>query len=200
MVKKKNRRFINLCLWLFSLLILSGCGSALRVYLHPGGDLSALQKVAVIPLANFSNDRFAGERVTHALITELLIRTDFIVVEEGEVNRVLKEAGVKLIEEPDTGKVFDIAKLKKLKESLGVQAIFLGSVDQYDMVRIGAETYPLVTLNVRLVDVETGNIIWRATCSKKGGPSSVPFLTVGEVYTLPELTQRVCQEIVASLK
>ena len=113
MVKKKNRRFINLCLWLFSLLILSGCGSALRVYLHPGGDLSALQKVAVIPLANFSNDRFAGERVTHALITELLIRTDFIVVEEGEVNRVLKEAGVKLIEEPDTGKVFDIAKLKK---------------------------------------------------------------------------------------
>ena len=151
MVKNGIRIFMGICPSLFLIFILTGCGSRIRAYLHPEGDLAAVKKVAVIPLANFSNDRFAGERVTHALVTELLIHTDLTIVEEGEVNRLLKEAGVQLAGEQDMSKAVDAAKLKKLKESLGIQAVFIGSVDQYEMVRIGAESYPLFTFLVRVV-------------------------------------------------
>ena len=67
------------------------------------------------------------------------------------------------------------------------------------MVRIGAESYPIITLTVRLLDVETGGIMWMSSCSKKGGPGSIPFISAGEVYTLSELTQKVARQIVSSL-
>ena len=77
-------KFIRCYLLIIVLIFLCGCGSALRVYLHPQTDIGGIKKVAVVPFSNFSADHFAGERVTNAFITELLIRTNVEIVEEGE--------------------------------------------------------------------------------------------------------------------
>ena len=182
------------------LISLCGCGSTLRVYLHPQTDIGGLKKVAVIPFSNLSADHFAGERVTNAFITELLIKTNVEIVDEGELSKGLKDVGIDLGSASNLQKSLDVDKLQKLGKSLGVHGIVMGSVDQYDMARIGTESYPVITLTVRLVDVETGGIMWMSSCSKKGGPGSIPFISAGEVYTLSELTQKVARKIVSSLE
>ncbi|MBI3008693.1 MAG: hypothetical protein HYY56_04170 [Candidatus Omnitrophica bacterium] len=192
-------KFIRCYLLIIVLIFLCGCGSALRVYLHPQTDIGGIKKVAVVPFSNLSADHFAGERVTNAFITELLIRTNVEIVEEGELVKGLKEIGIDHGSGVNLEKSLDVAKLQKLGKSLGAQGIVLGSVDQYDMVRIGAESYPVITLTVRLLDVETGGIMWMSSFSKKGGPGSIPFISAGEVYTLSELTQKVARQIVSSL-
>jgi len=193
-------KLIRCYMFVIILISLCGCGSTLRVYLHPQTDIGGLKKVAVIPFSNLSADHFAGERVTNAFITELLIKTNVEIVDEGELSKGLKDVGIDLGSASNLQKSLDVDKLQKLGKSLGVHGIVMGSVDQYDMARIGTESYPVITLTVRLVDVETGGIMWMSSCSKKGGPGSIPFISAGEVYTLSELTQKVSRQIVSSLE
>jgi hypothetical protein len=81
---------------------------------------------------------------------------------------------------------------------MGVQAVLSGVVREYTMVRIGQTQYPLITLDVTLVDTATGTTVWVLSHTKKGGPN-LPFVSVGETFTLGELLQEICQETVSKI-
>ena len=84
-----NQRVLFLFLALFLNLYCTGP----RMYVQPDADFSYIKKVAVLPFTNFTNDKFAGDKVRDVVTTEILIRGFFYVIERGEVSRVLREEG-----------------------------------------------------------------------------------------------------------
>ncbi len=66
--------------------ILTGCASmGSTVFIHRDYNFTFVEKVAVVPFENLSNDQSAGSRVTLLFVTELLSTDAFDVIEQGEV-------------------------------------------------------------------------------------------------------------------
>ncbi len=170
-----------------------GCSSIVsnRVYTHAELDLGAIKKVSVLPFDNYSSEPRAGERVTAAFHSELIALRLFDVVDPAQTEDFLARAKLN----PQT---MGVPELKKLREALAVDAVVYGSADEYATQTVGTDTFPVVTLSVRLVDVQTGTVLWRDTVSGTGDPR-IPILGLGRIKTLQEMTQIVCNQIAKTL-
>jgi TolB-like protein len=151
---------------------MAGCGSKVVRYINPEANFSYIRKVAVLPFNNLTNDRYAGEKVRAALTVDLLSRMTFDVVEQGEVSKVLTL--VMRATGAEEGMVLELDKetLKLLGERLGVQAVILGSVDDYEYKRDGG----VVSISVRMLDTSSGLILWQAKASETGSSFSRKML------------------------
>jgi TolB-like protein len=151
---------------LLLLLIFSvvGCKGSVIRYINPEANFSYIKKVAVLPFNNMSNDRFAGERVRNTLTVDLMSRGVFEVMERGEVTKamglVFRAAGF------EEGSAVEVDKetLKLLGERLGVQAVILGSVDEYE----SGGRRSVVSLSVRMLDTSSGIVLWQAKSTVTG--------------------------------
>jgi hypothetical protein len=151
--------------------------------------------VGVLPFNSLANDRFAGEKFAIEFTTTLLAAEYFEVVDYGVfVNDVYKAIGTRT---PPDGPSKD--QLKKIGEATGVQGIFYGSVMQYDMVPSNSGTFPVISVEARFVDIETGTVVWMATMTERGGPKT-PIIGVGEIHTLGELSQSMCKEMISKIQ
>lgn len=176
---------------------LAGCAPGLRTtaFTNPNFDFSYVERVAVLPFENLTNDRQAGPRATRLTITELLASGAVDVVEPGEVRAALariqgSQASRGL--QPSTDEVIALGK------TLGVQAVIAGSVTQSEAVRSGAVSIPVVTLDVHMVEVETGATVWAATHTEKGGSIGARVLGTGG-EPLSETTRRCVRGVLRSL-
>jgi len=177
-------------------IVALGCGCAgTASYVNPDADLDYYQRVAVAPFWTVSGDRFTGQRVADAFTAELLLADRFDVMEPGQFRHILAEV---VDASAASARGMTAGEIKKVGQEAGVQAIFVGSVLTYDMQRIGQNQFPVITVEVRMLDVETGRLIWNMQVTRKGGPT-VPLFGFGEVHTLGELTRKVCHELVAHL-
>jgi TolB-like protein len=166
------------------LVSLAGCngslirGGAVIRYINPEANFSYIKKVAVLPFNNMSDDRFAGERVRNTLTVDLMSRGVFDVMERGEVSKVMglifRAAGF------EEGRALEIDKetLKLLGEKLGVQAVILGSVDEY--VGKGGRS-AVVTLSVRMLDSSSGIVLWQVKSTATGSSTWRQIVGIEEV-------------------
>ncbi|MBI5903769.1 MAG: hypothetical protein HZB84_09855, partial [Deltaproteobacteria bacterium] len=69
--------------------VIAGCGGGTVKYINPSANLSYIKKIAILPFNNFSEDKYAGEKVRSALTIDLMSRHVFDVMEQGEVSKVL---------------------------------------------------------------------------------------------------------------
>jgi TolB-like protein len=181
--------------WLLALALLSlQCGGPRR-FVHPAADIAFYERLALLPFDNLTAERAAGDKVTRAFLTELLIARRFDVVDPGRAVKLARDEGI--VPPIKVGELTE-ATLMSLGERMGVQAVLSGVVREYTMVRIGQTQYPLITLDVTLVDTATGTTVWVLSHTKKGGPN-LPFVSVGETFTLGELLQEICQETVSKI-
>ncbi|MCA9729236.1 MAG: CsgG/HfaB family protein [Candidatus Eisenbacteria bacterium] len=142
---------------------LLGCGGmGPTTFFHQDYDFGYLERVAVVPLENLTADQGAAFRATRMLITEILATDAFEVVEPGETARVLAEVGMVRAGE------LTQEQLTRIGKELGVQGIFLGSVDESNTVRSGSSTVNVVTMTLRLVETDTGATVWSATHTEGG--------------------------------
>ncbi len=176
------------------LISTAGCGGP-RTFIHQDVDISYYESLGVLPFRNLTNDRLAGEKITGIFITELLIKKRFEVVEPGQFRRMAREILAGSLESGEW-KAENIARLGSAAE---VQGIITGTVREYGMIRIGQTQYPLVTIDVELIDAETGRVVWMISHTKKGGPN-LPVISVGETYTLGEMAQEVCSDVVGKIE
>ncbi len=182
-----------------AVILLAAAGAALACaggmpptrFLNPAFNFAFVEKVAVLPLENLSTDRQAGVRATRFLITELLASGAVDVVEPGEVSAALD----RLPGRPSTPATEQVIELGK---SLGVQAILVGTVTQSETLRSGTVFVPVVTLDVHMLETETGAPVWAATHSEKGAGLSAKLLGTG-AEPISETTRRCVQRLVASL-
>ncbi|UCG51936.1 MAG: hypothetical protein JSW58_17525 [Candidatus Latescibacterota bacterium] len=192
-IQKAESFFRCLTLILIAALIYA-CSASIRVFTHPEADMSYYTKVGVVPFQNLSSDRLAGEKFSTEFTTALLAANKFEVVEQGIfVNAVVRTVGSRTV--PD-GLTAD--QLKKVAEATGVQGVFEGVVTQYNMSSSGGESLPVIGVEARLVDTETGTIVWKATISERGGPKT-PIIGVGEIHTLGELSQKLSKVLVSRI-
>lgn len=173
-----------------------GCASTEQtwsLYVHPSADWSTYARVAVLPLDNLTTERFAAERVREVLNVELSSQGLFEAVDLGEVNRTLRTQG--LVNLGEIGP----AEATALGQELGVQALLLGSVMEFSERRTGTITTPDVALSLRLMDVETGIVIWAVTDARVGAKLSTRLFGLGE-ESQTAATVRLVRDVLRTLE
>jgi len=177
-----GRKIIRAGLFSILVFVLAGCASAPKVIIqerHPTTIRETKRvktpytgpkrRVAVIDFENktaYGKHRL-GTSASDILITELVKSGKFIMVERTKLNKILEEQNLQ------EQKIIDPDTVVKVGRVLGLNAIVTGSVSQFG-VRKGGANYLIVqskeqvaeaTVDVRLVDVETGQIFY-ADCGK----------------------------------
>lgn len=189
-------------------IVTAGCSKP-YVYMHPSPGLDRIKRIAVMPFDNFTKDDKASEKVRTNFVVELLMTGLFNVMDIGEVDRILQREGLSysssqitepIISVPGTeeGIGASIPLSKKIGDALNVEAILVGSVDAYSTERIADQIIPEVSISARLIDTETGIIIWASAYTRRGS-AGFPIFGWGKVTSLSVLSQRVIQDMVNSL-
>jgi polysaccharide biosynthesis protein PelC len=176
-----------------TVLVVMGC-SGPRNFLNESTDWTFYKQIGVLPFVNYSSDRYAGEKVQSAFITELFLTRKFDVMEPGQFNN--KVATELKMTAASTITELSLDQIKAIGQATGVQGVIEGVVREYTTTRVGQSDYPIISMNIRLIDVPTGTVVWMASYTKKGGPN-LPIISVGETHTLSELTQKICHDIVS---
>jgi len=178
-----------------ALAVLSlSCASGIRVYVNPDADMAFYTKIAVIPFNNLSDDGHAGQRVTRSFITALILTGRYQIVQPEEFRAALTRSGA----QPGADGTFDPEKLKEVALQLGATGILRGSVSEYLMQRSESGDVPVIAFDAELMDVNTGNVVWRSSIAKRG-KGRIPVFGGGS-RSLGRLTQDACDELVARLR
>lgn len=143
---------------LFALILGWGC-SGPSVFLDRAFDFGYIEKVAVIPLENLSQSQTAGRQATLILNTELLASETFSIVEPGETAKVLGEVAPR-------SNQYDLDQVKEIGKRLGAQGLIFGTVSEISSARSGNASVPTVTVDLRMVETETGATVWAASATK----------------------------------
>jgi PBP1b-binding outer membrane lipoprotein LpoB len=179
---------------LFLFVLLGGCSSLTdsRSFVHPDADFSFYQKVGVISFSNQTDDQLAGEKVSERFVTELLIAGTLDVMDQGQLNGVI--AQVAKSRAPVGTLNLTPTQLSEIADVAGVQGLFMGTIHDYKMLRLGGEQYPMISMTVKFIDAPTGTVAWQDSVTTTGGPN-YPIISVGETYTMGQLTQDVCEKV-----
>lgn len=172
-----------------------GCSSLIdsRSFVNPQTDFSFYTRVGLLPFRNMAEDRLAGEKMTEHFMTELLIAGELEVMDPGQFNAVVTQvaktsAAVSTID-------LSAEQLTRIAEFAKVQGIFMGTIEDYKMIQLGGDQYPLISMTVKFIDAPTGTVVWQNTISSTGGPN-LPVVSFGETFTLGGLSQKVCEAVV----
>jgi len=166
-----TRLFRQTAAMILLLLGVSGCRSSTQTeYLQQSADLGSLRTVAVMPFETLVQEKSAAEKVQKIFYLELLSLDVFEVKEPGVVAKLVP---------PSTVGTMGPAEFQKLGKDLGVDALFMGTVIDFGESRQGATPAPEVTIQLRLVETQTGTTIWSTSKSKSGAPTSMRLFGVG---------------------
>lgn len=150
--------------------------------------------VCVLPFENLSKDTDADIKVREVFVTELFIAQVFKdIIDVVEANAALMRLRIR---KPNS---LDKETIRALGEMLGADYLILGLVTEYGYGK-GKESGSEVGLSVRMIDVDTGNILWTANNFKMGTNSLSRVLGISQGPSPMELTREVVGEIVAALK
>ncbi|MEW5772460.1 MAG: hypothetical protein AB1916_02950 [Thermodesulfobacteriota bacterium] len=168
-------------------LLLSGCAGP-QSFVHPTADLSYITRVALAPMKNLTQEKNTEFKVMNVVATELL-RRGLEVVEYGEVAKVLQGEGHGREEGGISKTVAENAGRR-----LGVQAFVTGAVHEYGFSQSGGNSYPEVTVSLKLVDAKSLAILWEATHTAKGTTVMDRLLGIDK-----KSPSDLCQEVVAEM-
>src|SRR4030067_798481 len=162
----KGYSFCSLLIALCSTLLLYACDGrgTPSFYIRQDYDFSYIKKVAVLPLDNLTNEKFAADAVRQVVICEFLSTGLVDVTVPGEAESAVDELGVKSI------KSLNAEQIKTIGNTLKVQAVVFGAVDKFGEVRIGNISAPEVTITLMMADTTSGSIVCSVT--KTGGGAS----------------------------
>jgi hypothetical protein len=187
------KRFTITCILIIA-ASLPGCSSSKPVTYHVSEDVdfSFVKKVAVMPLENQTSEKSASEIVRHLLISEMLASGLSDVVVPGEVIHAVKDLGIKNIASLNRKQITDLGK------TLRVQALIMGSVQQYGHVRVSNMSAPEVTITLMMADAGTGDIIWSVT-KTHGGASFMARHFGAKSETISEAALGTVREAIETL-
>lgn len=174
-------------------LTLLGCSGNLATteFTNPQFDFGFIERMAVLPLEDLADDRQAGVRTHRILITEILASGAVDVVEPGEVQavaeRIVRGRGI-----PSSSEVIELGR------ELGVQAVMVGSVTQSEVVRSGTVGVPVVTIDLHLLETETGSAVWAVTHTEQGSGAAAKWLGTG-AEPISATTRKCVQNALRSL-
>lgn len=156
-----------------AVVALASCRSTQTKFLHPNADLAAIKKVAVLPFENLTQEKSSGDKVQKIFYVELLSLEAFDVVEPGQVAKVLRGERVESTE------ALGPTDLKRIGDALGAQGLFMGTVVDFGETRTGSAPTPEITIQLRLVETQTGATVWTTSQTRSGTSISNRLFGIG---------------------
>ncbi len=153
--------------------------------------IGAVGRVAVVPFHSVTarDATAAGEAVTE-LVLAVLHDGGAEVVLPGAVNEILRRRGTLLRGEVDAGVRAELS-------ARGADLIMTGAVEAWEVRGRGAEPEPRVGLSARLLDADSGAILWWNGQDRRGWDRARAF-GLGRVYAAGALAEEVMESLVAS--
>lgn len=138
------------------LSLLAGCASVVS---SSAPTLAAGDKIAILPIINLTQTPQAGERV-EAIAESLLLADKKYSVKryQGDADR---DALFQPIDESVVQQAAGAARAQGMKFGL------TGSVQEW-RYKVGVDGEPAVGVSLKLVNLETGEVVWNATGNKTG--------------------------------
>ncbi|MEW6163125.1 MAG: hypothetical protein AB1606_07430 [Nitrospirota bacterium] len=179
---------------IFLLIFCSGCAGrgAPSFHISQDVDFSFIKKVAVLPLDNLTNERFAGEIVRQVVISELLASGLVDVVVPGEAMAAIENLRLK------PGQSLNAEQIKSIGKALKVQAVIIGAVNKFGEIRIGNISAPEVTITLMMADASSGSVIWSVT-KTRGGAGFWARHFGARADTMSETVLKVVREAIQTL-
>jgi hypothetical protein len=160
----RNNRFTVLALALALLLSASCAGhrGAQATYHDPNMDFGLIQSVAVLPFANLSPSSRAGETVREVFSTMLQASLAVYVHPPGEVHRALSRISPQNPTAPSPEEVVELAR------NIGADVVITGTVLEYGVARSGSASANVCSVSVKMLEGQTGRVIWSASATTGG--------------------------------
>jgi len=153
--------------------VAGGCAHRATTFVNPQADFSLIRRVAVLPLENLTQDQTAAEKIRQILIIEMLSSGSVEVVDVGEVSRGLVAAKISNATSPGT------EEIQRLGRELQVQALVAGSVQEFTQLRSAGANSTAVSLVFRMIETDTGQVIWSSAISQSGVGAATRLFGVG---------------------
>jgi len=142
-----------------TLLLLSSCKSLTTT---PVVVADSAQRWALLPIRNLSTTPLAGERVSNLLETELRRRgvtmlgiyQDLASSKESDLASLLDSS-------------IELEKAREWARTNGYRYALTGTVNEWHY-KTGTDKEPAVGLNLKLIDLPTGLVLWQGTGSRTG--------------------------------
>lgn len=149
------RKQLATTLGVFGLVVLSGCLPAVVQRTIVPNQSNPIRTVAVLPLVNSTNDVDAPAYVREQMIKQLE-KYHYVIKAAKDSDQFLKDQmGVTL------GAQLDMTTPQKLGETLGVDGVFYGSLDDFSHKVTGVYNVKRVRVRSKLVNCKTGQTVWR---------------------------------------
>jgi polysaccharide biosynthesis protein PelC len=155
-------------------------------------NFAAVQSVAVLPFQNLTTDDDAAERVRDTFMGMLLATEAMYVLPPGEVERGIERTSLRDPAKPT------VEKIKTLGQVLKVDAVITGVLREYGQVRSGQTQANLISVSVRMMEVETGNVVWSGD-STKGGIGVADRLLGGGGAPMNQVTKDAINDLLDQL-
>lgn len=179
---------------LIGLLALCGCGtmdstdayfrnskSKANVYVSKMDDSVAVSKVAILPF--HGPTELVGSSVSDMFLTEVMRAGCFKMVERGQMSKVLGETELALAG-------LSSAKAIEAGQMIGADAVIIGTVDEYSMVPVRGETYPVMGVSIRMIECQSGKVLWSVDLAERSREKGM---------TLSEHSRSVIHKMASSL-
>jgi TolB-like protein len=158
-------------------------------YRAPGFDPARFGRVCVLPFDNFATHRGASRILAELATRRLGERGGLRVVEAGELRQAMNGEEVRSFRNVDSG------QLQRIGRRLGASLFLSGSVYAYRDPEAGD---PEVDLQLTLVDVDGGRVLWTSRLARKGS-DYMRLLQRGSITTAAALADQVLAEMVDGL-
>lgn len=164
---------------------LAGCVPEPRAF--RAGPVEGVQRIAILPLSNYTPDRDTPDKVGPMLAAGLRQRSGFALVDAGAVEAVLAREPWLLFDRipPDL--------LERLGADLGADALLLGAVLGSGYRQSGSEQVPHFSISLRLLQVPGGRVLWSTVHSRDGDDGEWLF-GFGRVHNLEQLLELSIEE------
>ena len=151
------------------LFIACGCGGK-----HTGTGSKAVLpagkvRVAILPLENLTKHHNAGMIGAELLISEVHSRGRFAIVPFAEVREVMEQLDI-----PRADRMTNVTA-QKIAQTVNADLVMTGSVSEYGY-QFGLREEPSVSMNLRLVQIANGNILWTHSAGLVGRGVSVSMV------------------------
>lgn len=173
---------------LLALLLLLRCSTLPRHYVDRAA-LEEIEKVAVLPFQNLTDDPIAGEVTTRIFHAELIRSGLFAVEELGNIEDFMFQQRIRRRAE------LDRRHLLLLRRRLETEAVIMGTVSRFEYVG----EVPRVALAVRMVTTEEGRIVWKARI-ERDGEDYLLVLNLGRIRSLQQLCRAVARELIRTMR
>jgi hypothetical protein len=171
--------------------LLAGCAGS-NAFIQPNVDFSHIHRCAILPFQNLTNDGFADERLESIFLMEVLQDGSLAMVDPEETVSAMNAQHVTPGVAPTPEQIVSLGK------TLSVDAVFMGSVEEYGLQSQSRQQIYGVTAVFSMAETETGNLIWRSQVHVAGS-SIWKRIFGGESASLYDISKTAVRRALADL-